>query len=290
MVVRIGTSGWQYRDWRGPFYPDKLAQARWLESYAERFATCESNNAFYRLPERSTFEAWAARTPPDFDLAVKMSRYLTHILRLREPAEPVERFLERACGLGRKLGPVLLQLPPSLEAEPEPLDDVLRRLTPHVRVAVEFRHRELVHRRDPGPAGAPRRGAVPDGSTPADLAALAHRRLDVPALPRGSGEAAAVLRPDRAPVVGRTPGARMGRRRRCVGLLQQRPSRLRAARRGRLRAGVRTRRSQRDPDAATIDHRPSPLSVDPHPGPDHRLRRSGPMGLDRLVEAAQARA
>ena len=141
MVVRIGTSGWQYRDWRGPFYPERLAQARWLESYADRFATCESNNAFYRLPERATFEAWAARTPPDFDLAVKMSRYLTHILRLQDPAEPVERFLDHAGGLGGKLGPVLVQLPPSLEAEPERLDAVLRRLAPSVSVAVEFRHR-----------------------------------------------------------------------------------------------------------------------------------------------------
>ena len=141
MVVRIGTSGWQYRDWRGPFYPDRLAQRGWLESYAARFATVESNNAFYRLPERSTFEAWAARTPGDFDMAVKMSRYLTHILRLTDPAEPVERFLARVAGLGDKLGPVLIQLPPRLQADEQRLDEVLRRLAPHVRVAVEFRHR-----------------------------------------------------------------------------------------------------------------------------------------------------
>ena len=88
----------------------------------------------------STFAAWAERTPPDFDLAVKISRYLTHILRLRDPAEPVDDSWI-VPSPRRKLGPVLLQLPPSLEAEPERLDDVLRRLTPHVRVAVEFRHR-----------------------------------------------------------------------------------------------------------------------------------------------------
>ena len=86
MTVIIGTSGWQYRDWRGAFYPPKLPQRLWLEHYAEFFATVEGNNAFYRLPERATFEAWRERTPPDFRWAVKASRYLTHIKRLREPA------------------------------------------------------------------------------------------------------------------------------------------------------------------------------------------------------------
>jgi hypothetical protein len=111
MPVLIGTSGWQYRDWRERFYPRGLAQRSWLEHYAVGFDTVESNNAFYRLPERATFESWAQRTPPHFVWAVKMSRYLTHIKRLAEPAEPVQRFLERAAGLGPKLGPVLLQLP-----------------------------------------------------------------------------------------------------------------------------------------------------------------------------------
>ena len=100
----------------------------------------ESNNAFYRLPERATFESWAQRTPPGFVWAVKMSRYLTHIKRLAEPAEPVQRFLERVEGLGPKLGPVLLQLPPTLRADLARLDQVLRLVTPHARVAVEFRH------------------------------------------------------------------------------------------------------------------------------------------------------
>jgi uncharacterized protein YecE (DUF72 family) len=107
--VLVGTSGWQYRDWRGRFYPQGLAQARWLEHYAERFATVESNNAFYRLPEAGTFAAWAERTPPGFVMAVKASRYLTHIKRLRDPEEPVGRLMERARHLGAKLGPVLLQ-------------------------------------------------------------------------------------------------------------------------------------------------------------------------------------
>jgi uncharacterized protein YecE (DUF72 family) len=139
MVVRIGTSGWQYRDWRQPFYGG-LPQSRWLEHYAASFATVESNNAFYRLPERRVFEGWAARTPPDFDMAVKMSRYLTHILRLREPDEPVARFVGRVHGLGDKLGPVLIQLPPTLEVDLGRMEAVLDRMPDGVRVAVEFRH------------------------------------------------------------------------------------------------------------------------------------------------------
>jgi uncharacterized protein YecE (DUF72 family) len=138
--VLVGTSGWQYAHWRGRFYPEGLGQARWLEHYADRFATVESNNAFYRLPETSTFEAWAARTPPDFVMAVKASRYLTHVRRLREPEEPVHRLLARARHLGRKLGPVLLQLPPNLQADPEALDRTLRAFPGGVRVAVEPRH------------------------------------------------------------------------------------------------------------------------------------------------------
>jgi uncharacterized protein YecE (DUF72 family) len=139
-VIVVGTSGWQYRDWRGRFYPKGLAQARWLEHYAAGFATVEVNNAFYRLPERDTFAAWRDRTPDDFCVAVKMSRYLTHIKRLREPAEPVHRFLARADALGPKLGPVLLQLPPTLTADQGLLVAVLERFPRGVRVAVEPRH------------------------------------------------------------------------------------------------------------------------------------------------------
>ncbi|MBU8860685.1 MULTISPECIES: DUF72 domain-containing protein [unclassified Micromonospora] len=137
----VGTSGWQYRDWRERFYPAGLPQRRWLEHFAARFATVEVNNAFYRLPERDTFSAWRERTPGDFCVAVKMSRYLTHVKRLRDPAEPVARFLDRASGLGDRLGPVLVQLPPTLRADPDALAGVLRRFPAGVRVAVEPRHR-----------------------------------------------------------------------------------------------------------------------------------------------------
>jgi uncharacterized protein YecE (DUF72 family) len=140
-MMLIGTSGWQYRDWgQGLFYPEGLPQRAWLECFAERFATVEVNNAFYRLPERKTFEAWRARTPDDFCVAVKMSRYLTHIKRLADPKEPVARFLDRATGLGDRLGPVLLQLPPTLRADADALDRTLREFPGDVRVAVEPRH------------------------------------------------------------------------------------------------------------------------------------------------------
>ncbi|MEV4754960.1 DUF72 domain-containing protein [Micromonospora sp. NPDC049559] len=139
-MILVGTSGWQYRDWRDRFYPAGLPQRRWLEHYAERFATVEVNNAFYRLPERETFAQWRERTPADFCVAVKMSRYLTHIKRLREPEEPVARFLGRAEALGDRLGPVLLQLPPNLRADVAALDATLARFPAGVRVAVEPRH------------------------------------------------------------------------------------------------------------------------------------------------------
>nr|WP_306823497.1 DUF72 domain-containing protein [Streptomyces sp. JJ66] len=114
MAVLVGTSGWQYRDWRGVLYPPGLPQRLWLEGYARRFPTVESNNAFYRLPAPETFAAWRERTPPGFVMALKASRFLTHIRRLREPEEPVRRLLAHAGPLAERHGPVLLQLPPTL--------------------------------------------------------------------------------------------------------------------------------------------------------------------------------
>ena len=137
MTLWVGTSGWQYKDWPGHLYPTdpKLPQRLWLEHYSTRYRTVEVNNAFYRLPERSTFEAWAARTPTDFLITVKASRYLTHIKRLRDPAEPVARLMERAGAMGRKLGPVLLQLPPKMAVDVDSLDETLRAFPTGVRAA-----------------------------------------------------------------------------------------------------------------------------------------------------------
>jgi uncharacterized protein YecE (DUF72 family) len=136
----VGTSGWQYRDWRGPVYPKHEPVRRWLELYARRFPTVEVNNTFYRLPERSRFEAWAAATPSDFCFAIKASRYLTHIRRLRDPEDAVGRILDASAGLGTKRGPVLVQLPPNLRIDCDALDATLRAFARKVRVAVEFRH------------------------------------------------------------------------------------------------------------------------------------------------------
>lgn len=140
MPLLVGTSGWQYRDWRNVLYPANVPQRVWLETYAAGFATVESNNAFYRLPSGETFAAWRDRTPPDFCFAVKASRFLTHIKRLRDPEEPVGRLMEHARALGDKLGPVLLQLPPTLRVDPALLDACLRCFPPDVRIAVEPRH------------------------------------------------------------------------------------------------------------------------------------------------------
>ena len=117
-----------------------MGPSKWLGFYCERFATVELNNAFYRLPAAETFAGWAAQTPPGFLFAVKASRYLTHVRRLRDPAEPVRRLLDAAAGLGDRLGPVLLQLPPDLRAAPRLLDECLGRFPAGVRVAVEPRH------------------------------------------------------------------------------------------------------------------------------------------------------
>jgi uncharacterized protein YecE (DUF72 family) len=138
--VTAGTSGWQYRDWRGTFYPPDVAQRRWLEYYVRQFATVENNGTFYRLPPRETFVNWRDRVPGDFVMTVKASRYLTHVRRLRDPAGPVRRLLDAAAGLGDRLGPVLLQLPPDLRADPPLLAGCLGQFPPEVRVAVEPRH------------------------------------------------------------------------------------------------------------------------------------------------------
>lgn len=140
MPVLAGTSGWQYRDWRGAFYPRDVPQRQWLEYYAGRFGTVENNGTFYRLAARETFLQWCQRTPAGFVMAVKASRYLTHIRRLRDPEEPVRRMLEAFAGLGDRLGPVLLQLPPTMRADGELLDRALRQFPAAVRVAVEPRH------------------------------------------------------------------------------------------------------------------------------------------------------
>jgi uncharacterized protein YecE (DUF72 family) len=138
-VIWIGTSGWQYRDWKGTFYPERLPQRRWLEFYASRFPTVEVNNTFYALPRESSFERWRDETPAGFAVTVKASRYITHIRRLRDAADSVELFWSRARLLGEKLGPVLFQLPPKFRADVGLLEAFLRTLPKEIRAAFEFR-------------------------------------------------------------------------------------------------------------------------------------------------------
>lgn len=137
--VTVGTSGWEYAHWRGPFYPTDLPKDRWLEHYVERFDTVELNNSFYRLPEGETFAGWRRRLPTCFMMAVKASRYLTHLKRLRDPVEPLERFWSRARLLADHLGPVLYQLPPRWHRNPERLGAFLEAVPKQRPQAIEFR-------------------------------------------------------------------------------------------------------------------------------------------------------
>jgi uncharacterized protein YecE (DUF72 family) len=139
--LRIGTSGYQYRHWRGSFYPKGLPQRRWFEHYASRFDSVEINNTFYRLPSPEVFDGWREQAPPGFCYALKYSRYATHLKHLADPDEALERFLEGAERLRSRLGPILVQLPPHWRANPERLDAFLR--------AAPRRHRWAVELRDP---------------------------------------------------------------------------------------------------------------------------------------------
>jgi uncharacterized protein YecE (DUF72 family) len=138
-TFHIGTSGWQYDDWRGTFYPDGLAQRRWLEFYASHFETVEVNNSFYRLPEFDSFRRWRDETPAGFIVTVKASRFITHMKRLQDPEEPVALLWERAAGLGDRLGPVLFQLPPRFPVDVERLRHLLASLPAGMRPSFEFR-------------------------------------------------------------------------------------------------------------------------------------------------------
>ena len=136
---RVGCSGWMYPHWRGNFYPEKLPAARWLEHYASVFDTVELNNSFYRLPEGERFSAWRRQTPEGFLFAVKASRYLTHMRKLKDPRDPLRLFFSRADCLGGKLGPVLYQLPPRWKPDLERFEIFLDELPVRRRHVVEFR-------------------------------------------------------------------------------------------------------------------------------------------------------
>lgn len=138
-TFRVGTSGWVYPHWEGIFYPPDLPQDRWFAHYARQFDTVEVNYSFYRLPAPEQFVRWREQAPPGFLYAVKANRYLTHRKRLKDAAEPLQRFLERARLLEHTLGPILYQLPPRWQADPERLDAFARLLPRDLIHAFEFR-------------------------------------------------------------------------------------------------------------------------------------------------------
>ena len=139
--VHIGCSGWNYKSWRETFYPAGLPPRRWLERYAEAFDTVEVNNTFYRLPKREAVANWVEQSPDDFIFTIKASRYLTHIKRLTNMGEGVERFMERIEPLyvTPKMGPMLWQLPANFHRDDERLANALAAL-PDGRHCFEFRH------------------------------------------------------------------------------------------------------------------------------------------------------
>ena len=137
--IRIGTSGFHYKHWKGPFYPEKCPASKMLDHYLRHFDTVELNNSFYRLPEASAFDCWREATPANFIFAVKASRFITHNKKLKDPENALDNLLPRAAHLGEKLGPILFQLPPHWRVNAERLNNLLEILPREVRYAFEFR-------------------------------------------------------------------------------------------------------------------------------------------------------
>jgi len=143
--VRVGCSGWVYRDWRGPVYPEGLPQRRWFEHYATRFDTVELNATFYRLPTATAVEHWAEQAPPGFVYAAKLGAFGSHRMKLRDATSWLPNHLDRICRLGAALGPTLVQLPPRWRRDTERLDEFLSVAPPSLRWAVELREPSWLH-------------------------------------------------------------------------------------------------------------------------------------------------
>lgn len=137
--IHIGTSGWHYDHWVGPFYPEDMTSAGFLEFYAQRFHTVEINNTFYSLPRKPTLEAWRDETPKRFLFACKASRFITHMKKLKDPRRSVKRFFDTIDVLRPKLGPVLFQLPPRWHVNVDRLRAFLDALPGGCRYAFELR-------------------------------------------------------------------------------------------------------------------------------------------------------
>lgn len=137
--VHVGTSGWHYGHWRGPFYPEDMHDDQMLGFYIQHFHTVEINNSFYHLPSRQTFQSWGEQVPAGFIFAVKASRYITHMKKLRDPAQATEKFFANVEALGKKTGPILFQLPPHWHCDTMRLKTFLETLSGGYRYAFEFR-------------------------------------------------------------------------------------------------------------------------------------------------------
>jgi uncharacterized protein YecE (DUF72 family) len=140
MQLLTGTSGYSYKEWLGHFYPGKLPASAMLRYYAERFATVEINNTFYRMPSESMLARWSEEVPENFTFTLKAPRRITHEKRLREAESDVTEFLRRAAALKNKLGVLLFQLPPFLKKDVPRLRDFLGTLPSDSRIAFEFRN------------------------------------------------------------------------------------------------------------------------------------------------------
>jgi len=139
-TIRIGASGFSYKEWLGRFYPERLPGSKMLGYYAERLSTVEINYTFRAMPKRSMLEAWGAKTPTHFRFALKAPQRMTHFARLRVAADTLDYFIDTAHVLGQRLGPVLFQLPPDLTRDDGLLVDFIAQLDGRVRAAFEFRH------------------------------------------------------------------------------------------------------------------------------------------------------
>lgn len=139
MKICVGTSGFQYAEWKGTFYPEDLPASKMLLFYAERFLTTEINYTFHRIPSAKTIENWSQLTPANFRFALKAPQKVTHFARLRDCADTLDYFCRVVSALGERLGPVLFQLPPNFKKDAQRLGDFLREL-PAMRAAFEFRH------------------------------------------------------------------------------------------------------------------------------------------------------
>ena len=140
MRVRVGTSGYNYPEWKGSFYPTDMKPARMLPYYAERFSTVEINATFYRMPTPATVEGWAKAVPEAFTFVLKAPQRITHFARLKNVGDSVRFFCDTARILGGRLGPLFFQLPPSFKKDVSRLGDLLDLLPPDLRAAFEFRH------------------------------------------------------------------------------------------------------------------------------------------------------